>query len=511
MKRTTWALITVLILALSLSSCNVQAGSTVQAPKPPQATAAPILATEQKPASSKQPADNKGTGTSKGSSNAIGQTLDLTVEGHALDIILGQPTDHSVVLSLLADTERDVILQYSTEGSVSTEDTIHLTSNKPYEYTIEGLVANTNYRYSILSKENDLVLEEGQFQTQRAAGSSYVFTIQADSHLDSNTSIDVYVQNLTNQISDTPDFMIDLGDTFMTDKYKPYQQALAQYQAQRFYLSMIGKTSPLFLVIGNHDGETAPRGKNETGINEWSVLQRTTYFPNPSMGTSPLHPTVAQNNATAHENYYAWEWGDALYVVLDPYTYTPAQKSGAEDGWNSTLGKEQYDWLNETLSTSTAKYKFIFIHQLVGGLGKDGRGGVEAAGLYEWGGNNPDGTYAFDQMRPGWGKPIHQLLVSYGVNAVFHGHDHLFVRQELDGITYQEVPQPGSAIVNQTSSAEEYGYKSGDLLGGPGYLRVLVSPDEVTVDYVRTAIPASQGNSKIQNGQVDFSYTISGK
>jgi hypothetical protein len=36
--------------------------------------------------------------------------------------------------------------------------------------------------------------------------------------------------------------------------------------------------------------------------------------------------------------------------------------------------------------------------------------------------------------------PIHQLLLENHVTTVFHGHDHLFAKQELDGIIYQEVP-----------------------------------------------------------------------
>lgn len=85
-----------------------------------------------------------------------------------------------------------------------------------------------------------------------------------------------------------------------------------------------------------------------------------------------------------------------------------------------------------------------FIHHLAGGFGKDARGGAEAAGLYEWGGHNPDGTDVFREKRPGWPLPIHDLLVRKGVSVVFHGHDHLYARQDLDGIVYQAVPQPRS-------------------------------------------------------------------
>ncbi len=101
------------------------------------------------------------------------------------------------------------------------------------------------------------------------------------------------------------------------------------------------------------------------------------------------------------EDYYAWEWGDALFIVLDPYRFTPPSR-GTTDNWNPTLGDEQYQWLKQTLETSNAKWKFVFIHQLVGGAGKDGRGGVEAAPYFEWGGQNADGSDGFAQQRSGW-------------------------------------------------------------------------------------------------------------
>jgi hypothetical protein len=97
------------------------------------------------------------------------------------------------------------------------------------------------------------------------------------------------------------------------------------------------------------------------------------------------------------------------------------------------------------------------------------------------------------------------LLVANHVNVVFHGHDHLFVHQELDGIIYQEIPQPGSARAGSTDSAAQYGYLSGTILGGPGHLRVTVSHEQVTVDYVHSYVE-EKPNQK--NGQADFSYTI---
>ena len=149
----------------------------------------------------------------------------------------------------------------------------------------------------------------------------------------------------------------------------------------------------------------------------------------------------------------------------------------------------------------------MFVHQLVGGLDKAGRGGVAAARYFEWGGHNPEGSWGFDEHRPGWGKPIHQLLVENHVTAVFHGHDHLFAKEELDGVIYQLVPQPSTAQYDATRSAQEYGYGGGDLLGSPGHLRVTISPSQVTVEYVRAYLPQDETGERL-NGKAEYTYAI---
>jgi predicted phosphodiesterase len=101
--------------------------------------------------------------------------------------------------------------------------------------------------------------------------------------------------------------------------------------------------------------------------------------------------------------------------------------------------------------------------------------------------------------------PLHQLFVQNGVNIVFHGHDHLFVKEELDGIIYQDVPQPGHPS-GGTRSAEEYGY-GGVILGSSGHVRVTVERNQATVNYVRSVVP-SVTRADIENAGVEHSYTV---
>ena len=68
-----------------------------------------------------------------------------------------------------------------------------------------------------------------------------------------------------------------------------------------------------------------------------------------------------------------------------------------------------------------------------------------------------NGQDTFAEHRVGWPAPIHDLLARRGGVVVFHGHDHLYVHGERDGVVYQEVPQPGHPHPS-TRSAGDYGY-----------------------------------------------------
>jgi len=421
--------------------------------------------------------------------------------------ILGRPAADSVTLSLVVDRDCEGSVAWGTEPDALTEGAlpVRLTAGEPGEVVLAPLKPDTEYAWALLV-EGATVLSGG-FHTQRALGAAFTFTITADSHLDQSTDARLYEQTLANVLTDAPDFHVDLGDTFMTDKHPTREAAVEQYLAQRDFFGGVGRSTPLFLVLGNHDGE-AGRWLDGTSDNTalWSHAMRTRLFPNPEPDDFYSGNTLPDPHAGMLQDYYAWEWGSALFVVLDPYWYTPRQRRG-DDNWTCTLGETQYRWLQATLEASDAPLKFVFIHQLVGGLGRDGRGGVEAAPFYEWGGLREDGSDAFAQKRPGWAMPIHDLLVAGGVTAVFHGHDHLFAKQERDGIVYQEVPQPAWDGRENLRLAAECGYTVGTLMGSSGHLRVTVSADGATVDYVRSRL-ADDRRQRYVNREVACSYKL---
>jgi hypothetical protein len=237
----------------------------------------------------------------------------------------------------------------------------------------------------------------------------------------------------------------------------------------------------------------------------WSNENRKRFFPNPR--PDGFYTGNGSNNPVLGllENYYAWEWGNALFVVLDPYW--PSTQRGRDDNWGWTLGIDQYRWLKKTLEESKAGLKFVFVHHPVGGKEQPIRGGIDAARYNEWGGRNADGSEGFKEHRPGWEMPVHQLLVKNKVSVVFHVHDHMFAKEELDGVIYQLVPQPGNPRSGNPRSAQEYGYIHGDVLGGAGHVRIKVSEKAAVIEYVPSLLPGNEAASR-KNGDVAFSYEV---
>ena len=452
--------------------------------------------------------DFKGKLNFEGESKILPDTLQIFCQE-----LLGRPTANSITINACANKSLNVYYEYGLDSTNYTNQTTAITTldSIPFNVKLSGLTANTKYyyrmRYRLAGGSTYLARYSHFFHTQRPVGSTFKFAIEADPHLDTNSNPMVYAVTLRNILAAAPDFLIDLGDTFMSEKLVTQNPVTIRdrHLLLRSYFDSACHSVPLFLVLGNHEGELGwlYDSTNASSLPVWAANFRMKYFQNPVPDTTfYTGNTVSEPLVGLRQNYYSFQWGNVLIIVLDPYWYTKSKP-----GWGWTLGSTQYNWFKNLVTTSTAKFKFVFCHQLVGGNGTDGRGGTEFAHLFENGGRNADSTWGFDTYRTGWGgKPIHQLMVENRVNAYFHGHDHFFGFQTKDNVIYQEVPQP--SLKNYTSNpAAGWGYVNGVLLPNRGYLLMSVSPKNVRVDYVRTYLP-SEENSTRHNGDISYSYTI---
>ena len=436
--------------------------------------------------------------------------------------MLGRPTNSGISINAIFDSVVQVRVSYGlSQGSFPNHTTWQLvnpdtTGEAVAVVNITNLTSSTKYFYKFqYRKPGDTVTINRplhSFTTARMPGDTFTFVIQADPHLDASSDTALYSLCLQNQLEDNPDFMIDLGDNFMTDKLKNSSQIVPEdtipYRCKllRSYYQKVNHSVPLFLVLGNHEGE-AGWYNNGTANNMavWDTKYRKKYYTNPIPDSFYSGDTTNYNFIGQREAYYSWTWGEALFVVLDPFWNT-TPKPDSLHGWRWTLGKPQYDWLKTTLENSTAKFKFVFIHNLVG-ANAEARGGMEKAPYYEWGGMNIDSTNGWATNRPGWYKPIKDLLTENRVTAMFHGHDHFFGKQELDCLLYQECPQPNLPNFTNPQQAATYGYNNGIILPNAGHLRVSVAPSGVTVDYVRAVRP-TQVTATLHNKDISETYFV---
>jgi len=472
----------------------------------------------------------------------VGPTIPVPYVAAQLNLVLGRPTATSIAASVLADAGTAVYLEYGTTSGTYTATTTAatVTGTYPVVITLTGLTANTRYfyraRYRAAAETTYRAEPERYFQTQRNSGSTYTFGVQGDSHPERANSMfntDLYTLNMKNVASRLPDFYLALGDDFSVENLLTANQLSqtnvdALYRNQRNYFALMGHSTPVYLVNGNHEqaAQYLLNGRFITPYGDAPIFQgkaRVGYFPLPAPDGFYTGDTQEVTGVGLPRDYYAWEWGDALFVTIDPYWHSSVPVDNGVPGvnktsntWDASIGDEQYAWLKRTLESSHAKYKFVFEHHVLGTF----RGAAGIVHEFEWGGYDRNGTaYQFASNRPTWAKPIHQLMNDTGVTIFFSGHDHLYAREKVDNVIYQEVPNPADntytafnadaympSKVSLPGAKYDPGY--GVVMGDAGHLLVTVAPDQVTVAYVRAVLPGDEAKAGGANNVIAFSYTI---
>lgn len=444
--------------------------------------------------------------------------------------LLCKPTNDSVSINVVPNSDGQIYFECGKVSGTFTNrsETSILNNGIPTTVVLQGLEVNTQYYYRMVASTDGANWVRGvehSFHTQRSPGNTFIFTVTSDSHVNIQLGVaSIWQQTMINVANDHPDFEIDCGDTFAMDNVNTVSGAEQAYLYQRQFFGLSGSSTSTFLALGNHEEQEGwhldDTGSPATSKPVLGVNAQKKYFPNPVpngfySGNLDTYSFVSGDHL--REDYYAWTWGDALFVVIDPYWYSTTKPFvgnlgggevsdvGSGNRWDWTLGLQQFKWLNQTLQNSAAKYKFIFSHHMTGGADDyGGRGGAVPANLVEWGGYNVGGaTWGWDTNRPvdQWGsKPVEQIMMDNNVTVFFHGHDHQYAYEKRDGIVYQSIPSGGFGGNGFSSYSE--GIYTLKVLPNPGHLRVTVALTQVTVDYITSA------PNQLANGQVAYSYTI---
>lgn len=280
----------------------------------------------------------------------VGQTLFTTVRGRAREAHLvgafrktlfpSSENPDQIMLTWSGDPKTSVDIQWRTaigvkEGLVkywqeNTKDTLsevawgfemedRLLQNDRYvnRYTakLNGLKPGTDYTYVVGSKSGKWSTPS-VFKTEPASDNGFSFIWFGDTHK-SQIWGDM-AQKALQRHPETAFFDI-AGDLVSTGLHRDEWDELWKYSGDVF------RSRPLMPVPGNHD--------SQDGLGAWMYQEM---FSLPKNGPEKIDPEMT----------YAFNYQDALFLMMDPTQSVPAQTS----------------WMEEKLKTSKAKWKFVFFH-----------------------------------------------------------------------------------------------------------------------------------------------------
>ncbi|MAE27724.1 MAG: metallophosphoesterase [Planctomycetota bacterium] len=474
------------------------------------------------------------------------QSSRIQVEGEfAYGELLSNPTTDSIMLSVMPRLDLEVYVEYGrAAGEINRRTRVYnAPPNKRCSIGIKSLEQGRRYnyrlRYRAVGAASFKFGEQHSFRTLRGPGRTVRFAFGADSHLYKNWANDVcsprptgstayFRQTIRNIMSWEPDFFVTAGDEAMThclgcapctvdgsysgaNTVQSIEQARLRYRRimQRDLYGAMTHSVPFFMALGNHDGEMTWGGVNGfcehfATTDPQSESARLDVMPNPFF-TYSGSPTG---------NYYSFETGDMLMVVIDSHK-TIADFPMVVEDW--TLGQEQLAWLDQTLANSDKHWKVIVSPHIIGGQdGANcyyyGRGGVRST---------VDGTPRSAFL--GEQETIHQMMKQHGVQAFLYGHDHVAVAGEKqnaagegEGVHYilggqlalNASPWRGEPWFQNEMDWDEDGVADYDNgysgSRSVGFYRVTVFDKEAMVfEYI-----CSDPDDPTANNVVEFTYTI---
>ncbi|UCG33394.1 MAG: metallophosphoesterase [Phycisphaerales bacterium] len=411
-----------------------------------------------------------------------------TAQDFACPPTAGRVTSSSAVIHLVTSPYLDSELPVRVRWSLTLDDIEHspfVTETHVYaqplravEIVVGPLQANTRYYYLVQFKEYGdwHNLDPGEFFTQKTGSRPFSFCMLSDGHwgnttcgYEGNTAESWNgLQCLQQILADGPfDFCIDGGDPTVLVGVDDQQAAVDRYLGYRQVMSTLLRRMTCYFVLGNHEREAGyyrrgrPDRENagfadnllgpEQYLQKWGTEARLTFIPNPRGDTypqggesAPGYDTAAEwgagsdpwNDGTCEhlQNFYAWTWGDALFIVVDPFRYSLVDSFDRPTSpTHHRLGPTQLQWVADTLANSTQIWKFVIAHHQVGGglIDADGLPIFDGQGIaYGRGSAIEADTPDTDQA------VLHQLMVDYGVQFFLYGHDHAFTHSVLDGVNY---------------------------------------------------------------------------
>ena len=289
----------------------------------------------------------------------------LDSEGRYIRQIVAQDNSTSRTIMWQSDSsEADAVIEYRLDGSENIQ-TIGATDKSftddgsttyIHEGTLIGLTPSTKYEYRVgygTDRRSDW------YSLETAGSSIYDVLIYPDSQSGDYSQWEEIVKDSAHRNPRTA-LYISMGD-LVDNGEQDYQW--------RTWLNSIRPLSanvPLAPTLGNHEMYTL----------DWKMREPRAYL--------NYFDVPPNGNETFNRRYYAYDFGDVHYVVLDTMLY----ESNHEDN-HDTHHPDLYDvevqWLRQDLAANTKKWTVVLMHRDPFQYAFDRPGASRAAGFAEEG------------------------------------------------------------------------------------------------------------------------------
>jgi len=298
-------------------------------------------------------------------------------------------------------TNHSALIYWSTEGI--TDATVHYGLNSSLLGTISnatldfnhrivlaGLQIDSTYWYQVNSNESSSSVYT--FKTAPADGDPFKMIVIGDNRPGMSTRQPWIFRQLAGLIADErPHLVVFTGD-YVWEVQESEEYNTEAWNAFKEISDSIGHYAPLYGVIGNHDDGQQVAGE-----------RRLEYF------------FDAFELPNEPDTYYSFDYAGVHFSCLDT----------EEWGLWSRITGNQYDWLEEDLSSTKYDTKFVFAHQP----------------LYPVSHINS----ALDTNKEERNQ-LQGLFEEKNVTTFFAGHDHCFNRITVNGVVHLIVGGGGARL-----------------------------------------------------------------
>jgi len=313
-------------------------------------------------------------------------------------------TTYSALIAWQTDVPTDSSKVHYSTDTVTWQTQAEYVTTADHAVTLSGLNPDLTYFYRVVSGTDTLTTGDDYFNTAPFTGLSFSFLAFGD--IGQATADQMAVAAQIDPLLSS--FAILTGDII----YNAGEAANFTPQYFDIYRPTLSRI-PFYTALGNHDIATA---------NGQPYLDAF-YLPS--------------NNPAATERYYSFDYSNAHFVCLEVV---------AE---NTTPSAAMLTWLDQDLSASFKRWKFVFFH---------------VPAYSNSGGHGGDATIA---------AALEPIFLVRGVDAVFQGHNHFYTR------TY---PLDGGVPVN-TGDEPDYINPSGPVWittgGGGRALYAIAAPTSI--------------------------------